>query len=49
MSNPITESGFTGETDDSYVLIPLLEEPGAYLALFQDGSYTRWIPPDARF
>lgn len=33
----------------SYVLIPDPEEPGIYVAVFNDGSYAKWTPADAVF
>jgi hypothetical protein len=28
-----------------FVLLPVLDEPGALMAVFSDGSYTRYVPP----
>jgi hypothetical protein len=30
--------------EGTYILLPVLDEPDAWLAVFSDGSYTRWIP-----
>jgi hypothetical protein len=43
---PIPVDLFEGETE-AYVLLPVIDEPGAHVAVFSDGSYTRWTPPDA--
>lgn len=29
---------------ETFVLLPIVGEPGDYMAVFSDGSYTRWIP-----
>lgn len=31
--------------DESYFVVPPLDPAGDYMAVFPDGSYTRWIPP----
>lgn len=31
-----------------YSLIPVIGEPGAYVAVYADGSYSRWNPPAPR-
>jgi hypothetical protein len=36
-----------GEGTDTYLLLPILGSEGEYLAVFADGSYTRWMPDDA--
>lgn len=32
---------------DCYVTVPIEGEPGVFLSVFQDGSFTRWSPSDA--
>ncbi|UJQ86826.1 hypothetical protein PQE16_gp36 [Arthrobacter phage Reedo] len=32
------------ETQGTFILLPVIGEPDQYLAVFDDGSYTRWIP-----
>ncbi|AYN57756.1 hypothetical protein PBI_DRMANHATTAN_36 [Arthrobacter phage DrManhattan] len=36
------------DVEETFVLLPLVGEPGDYLAVFSDGSYTRWIPAGSR-
>ncbi|QOP64339.1 hypothetical protein SEA_NIOBE_36 [Arthrobacter phage Niobe] len=33
---------------ETFVLLPIVGEPGNFMAVFSDGSYTRWIPSIAR-
>ncbi|QOP65095.1 hypothetical protein PQE12_gp35 [Arthrobacter phage Adumb2043] len=33
---------------ETFVLLPIVGEPGEFMAVFSDGSYTRWIPSRAR-
>lgn len=35
------------EPEETFVLVPVIGEPGVYMAVFSDGSYTRWIPKGA--
>ncbi|QNO12697.1 hypothetical protein SEA_SNEK_36 [Arthrobacter phage Snek] len=28
----------------TYVLLPIVDEPEAFMTVFSDGSYTRWRP-----
>lgn len=35
------------EPEETFVLLPVIGEPGVYMAVFGDGSYTRWIPKGA--
>ena len=37
-----------GKVDETYALMPRVEEPNASSALFQDGSFTQWIPSRER-
>lgn len=39
-------AGWDDDYDESYFVVPPLDPAGAYMAVFPDGSYTRWIPPD---
>lgn len=32
---------------ETFVLVPVIGEPGVYMAVFGDGSYTRWMPKGA--
>lgn len=34
--------------ETTYLLLPVVDEPGEFVAVFSDGSYTRWIPSGAR-
>lgn len=36
------------DVEETFVLLPIVGEPGAFMAVFSDGSYTRWIPSGAR-
>jgi hypothetical protein len=35
------------DPEDSYVLLPDLGRHGGFVALFADGSYSRWVPLSA--
>lgn len=30
--------------EGTFILLPVIGEPGSHVALFNDGSYTRWRP-----
>lgn len=30
--------------EDTWVLVPVLDEPGQFWCLFPDGSYAAWVP-----
>lgn len=32
------------DDEETFVLLPVVGEPGDFMAVFSDGSYTRWIP-----
>ncbi|CCQ44291.1 hypothetical protein ARTSIC4J27_215 [Pseudarthrobacter siccitolerans] len=33
------------EEESTFILLPILDGPeSAYMAVFSDGSYTRWVP-----
>lgn len=32
------------DMEETFVLLPVVGEPGEYISVFSDGSYTRWIP-----
>lgn len=32
------------EREGTYILLPVLDEPDGVVAVFSDGSYSRWIP-----
>ncbi|WVX88026.1 hypothetical protein SEA_TFORTROY_38 [Arthrobacter phage TforTroy] len=32
------------EREGTYILLPVLDEPDAVVAVFSDGSYSRWVP-----
>ncbi|UIW13452.1 hypothetical protein SEA_AMYEV_36 [Arthrobacter phage Amyev] len=32
------------DLEETFVLLPIVDEPGEFMAVFSDGSYTRWIP-----
>lgn len=36
------------EPEELFVLLPVVGEPEARVALFADGSYTRWLPATVR-
>lgn len=36
------------DQNETFVLVPVVGEPGVYYSVFSDGSYTRWIPRSAR-
>ena len=27
-----------------YILVPIAGEPGQYMSVWRDGSYSRWVP-----
>jgi len=34
-----------GDRDDAtWVVLPVLGEPGEHVCVFSDGSFTRWVP-----
>lgn len=36
---------FEDEGPDSYVVLPILDDPGHWIAVFADGSYVKdWVP-----
>ncbi|URQ05026.1 membrane protein [Arthrobacter phage Iter] len=41
---PVVPATAAEDAEGTFVLLPVLGEPEAPVALFQDGSYTRWIP-----
>lgn len=37
-----------GGGEETFVLLPRLSSPGEYVSVFEDGSWTYWVPEAAR-
>lgn len=41
---PLTPQRPAEHEEGTFVLLPVIGEPDALVAVFNDGSYSRWIP-----
>ncbi|QIN94436.1 hypothetical protein SEA_WARDA_36 [Arthrobacter phage Warda] len=41
---PTTAKRPAEHEEGTFVLLPVIGEPGSVVAVFSDGSFTRWVP-----
>ncbi|UIW13294.1 hypothetical protein SEA_CREWMATE_42 [Arthrobacter phage Crewmate] len=44
LGRPVDDERPAEEREGTYILLPVLGEPDVWVAVFSDGSYSRWIP-----
>lgn len=48
LGRSVDDERLAEEREGTYILLPVLDEPDAWVAVFSDGSYSRWIPSSDR-